>query len=58
MDNDIEKWFDTPKYDENDKKPLPKGKNKKLIGLFKDEFRGKIMIEFVRLSKNICILNG
>ena len=27
--NDVEKWFDTSNYDENDKRPLPIGKNKK-----------------------------
>ena len=32
--NDVEKWFDTSNYDENDKRPLPIGKNKKGIGLF------------------------
>ena len=47
--NDVKKWFDTSNYDENDKRPLPIGKNKKVIGLFKDELGGKIMIEFVRL---------
>ena len=35
-------------YDECDR-PLPKGKNKKVIGLMKDELGGKIMIEFVAL---------
>ena len=47
--NDAGKGFDTSNYDENDKRPLPIGKNKKVIGLFKDELGGKIMIEFVRL---------
>ena len=47
--NDVEKWFDTSNYDESDKRPLPIGKNKKVIGLFKDELEGKIMIEFVGL---------
>ena len=47
--NDVEKWFDTSNYDESDKRPLPIGKNKKVIGLFKDELGGKIMIEFVGL---------
>ena len=47
--NDVEKWFDISNYDENDKSPLPIGKNKKVIGLFKDELGGKIMIEFVGL---------
>ena len=44
--NDIEKWFDTSNYDENDKRLLPIGKNKKLIGLFKDELGGRIIKEF------------
>ena len=28
ISNDVERWFDTSNYDENDKKPLPIGKNK------------------------------
>ena len=34
-------------YDEDDKIPLPIGNDKKKIGLFKDELRGKIMKEFI-----------
>ena len=57
--NDIEKWFDMSNYEEDDKRPLPIGKNKKVIGLFKDELGGKITKEFVRLRAKtyICILN-
>ena len=33
--NDVEKWFDTSKYDENQKRSLPIGKSKKVIGLLK-----------------------
>ena len=36
ISDDVERWFDTSNYDENDKRPLPIGKNKKVIGLFKD----------------------
>ena len=46
--NDVEKWFDTSDYNKDDKRPLPIGKNKKVIGLFKDELGGNIMIEFVK----------
>ena len=45
--DDIEKRFDTSNYEVNG--PLPTGKNKKVIGLMKDELGGKIMIEFVAL---------
>ena len=45
--HDVERWFDTSNYDENDKRPLPIGKIKKIPGLFKDELGGKIMKEFV-----------
>ena len=44
--NDVERWFDTSNYDENDERPIPIGKNKKVIGLFTDELGGKIIIEF------------
>ena len=53
--NDIEKWFDTSNYDENDKRSLPIGKNKKVIGLFKDELGGKIMKEFVGLRRKTWV---
>ena len=46
---DVERWFDTSNYDEKDKRPLPIGKNKKMIGMFKDELGGKIMTEFCAL---------
>ena len=45
--NDVKKSFDTSNYEEDVKRPLPIGKNEKIIGLFKDELRGKIMIESV-----------
>ena len=47
--SDVEKWFDTSNYDKNDKRPLPVGINKKVIGKFKDELGGKIMTEFCAL---------
>ena len=45
--NDVEKIFDTSNYEV--RRPLPKGKNKKVIGLMKDELGGKIMTEFAAL---------
>ena len=45
--NDIENRFYTSNYEVN--KPLPTGKNKKVIGLMKDELGGKIITEFVTL---------
>ena len=41
--DDVKKWFDTSNYYENDKRPLPIGKNKRVYGFFKDELQGKIM---------------
>ena len=35
ISNDVQKWYDTSNYEENNKRPLPVGKNKKVIGLFK-----------------------
>ena len=55
--NDVEKRFDTSNYEVDAKRifvrkihrPLPTGKNKKVIGLMKDELGGKIITEFVAL---------
>ena len=46
---DVEKWFDTSAYDKNDNRALPIGKNKKGIGLFKDELGRKVVTEFIAL---------
>ena len=35
ISNDVERWFDTSNYNENDKRTLPIGKNKKIPGLLK-----------------------
>ena len=48
--NDVEKRFDTSNYEVD--RPLPTGKNKKVIGLMKDELGGKIIMEFVTLRPN------
>ena len=44
--DDVEKRFGTSGYCD---RPLPTGKNKKIIGLMKDELGGDIMKEFVSL---------
>ena len=47
ISNDVENRFDTSNYEVN--RPLPTGKNKKNIGLMKDQLGGKIITEFVTL---------
>ena len=47
--NDVERRFDASNYDQNDKRLLQIGMNKKVIRLFKDELGGKIMKEFCSL---------
>ena len=58
--NNVERWFDTSNYGENDKRPLPLGKNKKAIGLFKNELGRKIMTELVALRAKtyVYLING
>ena len=45
--NDVEKSFDTSNYEVD--RQLSTGKNKKVIGLMKDELGGRIITEFVAL---------
>ena len=48
ISNDVEKRFDMSNYEVD--RPLPTGKNKKVIGLMEDELGGKIITEFVTLG--------
>ena len=47
ISHDVECKFDTSNYEV--KRPLPIGKNKKVIGLMKDELGGEIITEFIAL---------
>ena len=47
--NDVKKSFDTSNYDVD--RPLSIGKNKKVIGLMKDELGGKIITKFFTLRR-------
>ena len=47
ISSDVDNKLDTSNYEVN--RPLPTGKNKKVIGLMKDELGGKIITEFVTL---------
>ena len=41
--NDVDKWFDTSCYSKDIDRPIPKGKNKKTMGMFKGELDGNVM---------------
>ena len=47
ISDDVDNRFDTSNYGVN--RPLPIGKNKKVLGLMKDELRGEIITEFIAL---------
>ena len=49
---DVETRFDTSNYELD--RPLPKGRNKNVIGLMKDKLSGKIMAKFVGLRSKTC----
>ena len=51
--DDVESRFDTSGYPYDGPRPLPVGKNKKVIGLMKDELGSEIMKEFVSLRPKI-----
>ena len=51
---DVETRFDTSNYELE--RPLPKGKNKKVITLMKDELGGKILTKFVELKEELILI--
>ena len=53
ISDDVEERFDTSGYNKEDAGPLPIGKNKKVIGLMKDELGGAITTEFIALRPKL-----
>ena len=51
---DVESRFDISGYPNDRSGPLPIGKNKKVIGLMRDELGGEIMKEFISLRPKMC----
>ena len=49
ISNDVENRFDTSAYSNDLNRPLPIAKNKKVLGMMKDELCGKIMAKFAAL---------
>ena len=50
---DVEKMFDTSNYPKEHPSGIPTGKNKKVVGMMKDECGGKQIIEFVGLRPKL-----
>ena len=50
---DVETKFDNSDFELS--RPLPKGKDKKVIGLMKDELRGKIITKYIRLKVKLIV---
>ena len=51
--SDLEKSYDTSQIDKKLKRCIPKGINKGVIGMFKDELNGNIMKEFVAVVSRL-----
>ena len=53
ISKDVKNRFDTIDYPENHPSGIPTGINKKVLGMFKDEAAGKIIMEFVGLRSKL-----
>ena len=49
ISNDVDNRFDTSAYSKDLNRPLPIGKNKKVLGMMQDELCGKVMTHFCAL---------
>ena len=49
----VDAWFDTSNYDKDHPSKIPTGKNKKFVGMMKDECGGKQIAEFVGVRSKL-----
>ena len=57
ISKDVKRWFDTSGYDKNLERPLETGVNKKILGKFKDELNGNIIIDFISIGPKVYAIN-
>ena len=50
---DLNGWFDTSKLNNKLDRPIPKGINEGILGMFKDELKGEAMTEFIALASKV-----
>ena len=53
FDKIVNEWLYTSAYDKNINRPITTGRNKKIIGKFKDELNGLIIIEFIAIRPKV-----
>ena len=51
--SDLEKWYDTSKFDKKLNRSIPIRINLGIIGKFKDELKGEVMTEFGALATKL-----
>ena len=50
---DLDTWFDNSKINNKLDRPIPKGINDGILGMFKDELKGEAMTEFIALASKV-----
>ena len=55
---DVDKWFDTLNFNKNDNGPLEIGKNKKVLGKFKDDLGGKTMTKLCAIRAKTFLIDN
>ncbi len=53
ISGDVDAWFDTSNYNKDHPSKIPTGRNKKVVGMMKDECGGKQIVEFVGLQSKL-----
>lgn len=53
--NDVDEWLDTSGYSKEIDRPIAKDKNKKILGIFKDELNEEVVIESTNVRAKLYV---